>query len=1333
MNKEYYLGIDIGTNSVGFASTDTEYNLLKKGSKSIWGVRVFEETKTAVDRRIFRNNRRRLQRRKERIKLLEMLFSEEIYKVDQSFFIRLKESKLHKEDRSSKMEYDYTLFNDRDFNDKQYYEKYKTIAHLRKALIESDEKIDIRLIYLAIHNIIKNRGHFLFENLNDKKPTFKDVFDNLNIYLNNRFDFYFDYDKYDELEKIIKEDTKQKDKEKRLNQLFCINKKTDIQKSLLTSALSNGKFDLCKLFEDESLKGNNNKNLTLKLSEIEDDTLDKIPLSDEDKNIIVILKSIYDWSILENILKEDDYISFARVKIYEQHKEDLVILKKFVKENFDKSKYDEIFNNKLKNGYCNYVGHSKKGYIKKCSKQEFYKTIENLLKNATNKKSKEYLYISEKIEKNTFLPKQINKDNGIIPYQVNLFELKEILTNASKHYPFLLQKDNDGLTVQDKIISILKFKIPYYVGPLNEHSPYSWIKKYTDEKIYPWNFEKVVNIEESSEKFIRRMTNKCTYLSTEDVLAKNSLLYSEYMVLNEINNLRINDVKIGVEIKKRIFNEVFCTTKKVTPKKIKDFLIANGEMKKEDTLSGIDIDIKSSMASYINFKWLIDKYNDINLIDNIINYSVIFGNDKKILKSKITNKYGHLLDKEEIKKCCSYKYTGWGRLSKKFLTEITDVNKATGEILNIMDMLRETNNNLMELLSNNYNFLDKIKEENSLIDNNETILDKVNNLYVSPKIKRPIYQSLLIIKEIIKTQKNPPKKIFIEIAREKVDEKKRSKKRKQKLLELYKNIKKEYEGLYTQLEKTEDKEFNKIKLYLYYLQLGKCMYTANDINIENLMNASIYDRDHIYPQSKIKDDSFDNLVLVDRRANATKNNVFPIAREVQEKMSTFWYSLKQKGLMTEEKYKRLTRKTEFSEDELNVFVNRQLVETRQATKAVGQILKDIYPDIKIVYVKAGLVSDFRKKYDLLKCREVNDYHHAKDAYLNIVVGNVYDTEFTSKYYVKRIRNNEASLKKMFEYKVDGAWIVDKDKSINIVKNTMLKNNILFTRYSDTKRGQLFNQTIYPAHKNDNLLPLKKGLDINKYGGYDSKSVAYFMVVEHTSKKKRVRSMDFVYMYNKHEYKENPEKYCEEILGLVEPKVIIKQIKINTLFSLDGLYLHLSGKSKDSLLFKPAMQLILSYEEEKYIKKIANCVEKGEEYFKNNNDYILNQIEITKEKNIQLYNRLAYKIKNSKYIVVFTNIYNYMNESKDKFENSISLYEQCKILLETIKILQCNSTKGDFGALFNGKNNELGRIIVNKSTIFTKYNKVKIIYPSITGLYEQEVDLLGDDFIPKRRR
>jgi len=34
---EYYLGLDIGTNSIGYAVTDKSYNLLKMKREPMWG------------------------------------------------------------------------------------------------------------------------------------------------------------------------------------------------------------------------------------------------------------------------------------------------------------------------------------------------------------------------------------------------------------------------------------------------------------------------------------------------------------------------------------------------------------------------------------------------------------------------------------------------------------------------------------------------------------------------------------------------------------------------------------------------------------------------------------------------------------------------------------------------------------------------------------------------------------------------------------------------------------------------------------------------------------------------------------------------------------------------------------------------------------------------------------------------------------------------------------------------------------------------------------------------------------------------------------------------
>lgn len=67
MKKGYFLGLDIGTDSVGWAVTDTDYKLCKCNGKALWGVRLFESANTAEERRTFRTARRRLERRKQRI------------------------------------------------------------------------------------------------------------------------------------------------------------------------------------------------------------------------------------------------------------------------------------------------------------------------------------------------------------------------------------------------------------------------------------------------------------------------------------------------------------------------------------------------------------------------------------------------------------------------------------------------------------------------------------------------------------------------------------------------------------------------------------------------------------------------------------------------------------------------------------------------------------------------------------------------------------------------------------------------------------------------------------------------------------------------------------------------------------------------------------------------------------------------------------------------------------------------------------------------------------------------------------------------------------------
>ena len=161
---EYCIGLDIGTNSVGWAVIDEDYKLLRLCGKDGWGALLMDNAETAAGRRLARSARRRSERRKERIRLLRELFAPLIAPVDEKFFVRLDESSLHTGTGEFFRENRYNIF-DGEYTDKDYFrgKDTRTVYHLRKMLMETDKPADIRLVYLAVHHIVKYRGHFLLD------------------------------------------------------------------------------------------------------------------------------------------------------------------------------------------------------------------------------------------------------------------------------------------------------------------------------------------------------------------------------------------------------------------------------------------------------------------------------------------------------------------------------------------------------------------------------------------------------------------------------------------------------------------------------------------------------------------------------------------------------------------------------------------------------------------------------------------------------------------------------------------------------------------------------------------------------------------------------------------------------------------------------------------------------------------------------------------------------------------------------------------------------------------------------------------------------------------
>ena len=1295
---DYYIGLDVGTSSVGFAATDKEYNLKKHAGKSMWGVRIFDEGETAEARRVNRANRRRLARRNQRLELLNMIFDKEITSVDSGFFMRLKESFLCFDEKTKGTK--YSLFADKNFTDRDYLKKYPTIYHLRQELATVKEPHDVRLVYLAIRHILKNRGHFLFDVDSENSESFEKAFD---AFLESLYDIKnitLNIDSTKAYEIITRKASKS-DRVKELVAL-CNPDKTEkkaIEK--LFGLLVGGTSKLSDIFEVETTVG------SISFDMGDEKLLEAAEELGNDFDIIYNAKAVYDCLILEKITKGYSSISEYKIFEYEQHKSDVKLLKIFIKQELkDADLYKEIFVSKKEKlpNYSAYSGYKKGDQMCHATQEEFCKYLRSKLPKEYEMNDK-YSEILRKIQEGSFAPKLKTTENGVIPNSLHRSELVSIINNASTYLPFLNEVDSDGISVKEKIISIFDFKIPYYVGPLKGH----WAVK-DEGSIYPWNFENKVNLEKSAENFITKMTSACTYTG-EDVLPKNSLLYSEFEVLNEINNIKINGAPISVECKKKIYQDLFVkSNKKVTKKSIERYLMQNGLLGDGDLISGIDDNLKSQLTSYHKLKNIIAK-TSYEQTEEIIRRIVLFGDDKKLLRKYIESETD--LDEEDVKYILKQKFSDWGRLSKVFLNGIESVNRETGEVMTVIEMLRETNNNLMKLLSKEYSFKEQADEYKAhKLGIGGTPRQMVEALYVSPKIRRSIWQALRILDEIVDIERGAPKKIFIEVARENEDE--RTKKsneasrrsRKEQLLSWYKECKESSGMLYEKLSRETDESLRAKKLYLYYMQFGKCMYSGEPINLGELdktdgMGNLLYDIDHIYPRSKIKDDSFDNLVLVKSELNRKKTNVYPISGEVRAKMNGFWLMLKERGTISPKKYERLIRHTPLTMDELTSFVNRQLVETRQSTKAIAEVLKVIYPETKIVYSKAGNVSDFRKLYSFTKCRDINDHHHAKDAYLNIVVGNYFDTRFTAD-FMKNILTEEYSLnpETLYSRDVKGAFVSGENGTIATVRKTMAKNNVLFTVMPKEERGQLYDVTI--MKKGSGQVPIKNGLDIDKYGGYNKASGAYFALVEHEEKGKKIRTIEAVLIYQKNEYEKNPEAFARTY-WYNNAKVIIKRILMFSILEFDGIRYNLRGRADNRLLLSHTAQLSVDEEKTRYIKHVLR-------YIDDCKNKQANSSVITRENNLKIYDWYIEKIDTTLYHSILENIGCYLKEKRTAFLQ-YTVLEQCEVLKETLKAFQCNASLPSFSKTPIRKPKKMS------------CKEAYLINQSVTGIFETKINLL----------
>lgn len=1345
--KDYFLGLDIGTDSVGYAVTDEKYDLLKFKGEPMWGAHLFEEAKLNDERRAFRVARRRLDRRQQRIRLLQELFAKEIVKVDPHFYIRIKESALYPKDTT----YGASLFCDKELTDAVYNERYPTIHHLIMDLINDPSSHDVRLVYLALAWLVAHRGHFLNE---VSKENISEILKIENVY-EDLMSYFPDEKPWGDVDlaefgNILKKKVGVTTKRKELSLLLYGTPKVKkapaddpfpYDRDSIVNMLCGGKVAPKDLFMNEEYSDIDSFNL----SKSDDELAAPLTALGDDAELITRLKALYDWGILSNALPDGKYISKTKIAVYEEHKADLEALKFLIRKYVGKDGYNEMFRLNSNKVGVNYEAYAKGN----CARQEdFCKSVKSLLKGVTPEPedAEKFDRVMTKAENLTLCPKQVNSDNRVLPYQIYWIELKAILDNASKYLDFLTVSDEDGLTVCDKIMSIFEFRVPYYVGPLNRNAKNSWFERKAEGRITPWNFDKMVDHEASEQAFIDRMTNTCTYLPSEDVLPKMSLCYERFQMLNEINLITVCGRRIPVEVKQSIYNDLCMNKKRLTKKAIGEYLCNSNVCTREDleTLSGIDINIKSSLSSHMAFRSLISRgvltYDDAERIIKQRTYT----ESKARFIRWIEREYPSLSD-EDKRYISSLKFKDFGRLSRKLLDGIygTERDGGAGEAKTVLERMWNENVTLMELLSDRYTYSEAIESLNAEYfgENSISLDERLNEMYVSNSVKRPIIRTFDIIDDVVKATGNAPSKIFIEMARggNENEKGKRKNSRYKQILDLYATCDcEDVRELSRELENMGDAAETKLqsdRLFLYYMQLGKCMYTETPIELSQL-SSKLYDIDHIYPQSKVADDSIlNNKVLVLSTANADKGNKYPIASEIRHSRYGFWKGLLDKKLITEEKFKRLTRNTPFTDDEEWGFINRQLVETRQSTKVIATLLGEKYPDTRIVYVKARLASDFRHEFDLFKSRKVNDLHHAKDAYLNVVVGNVYNEKFTRQWFLKDHSDYSVNIRPLFTHPVtltDGRTVwngkCDLEKVIKAVRN---KNAIRLTRYSFCRRGGLFDQQ--PVAAKEGLVPLKAGLPTEKYGGYNKPVASFFVAVKYTvAKKTDLMIMPVELMFagkvlSDMEYaKDYAKRTISSIIGKevlnVEFPIGMRQIKIGTVFEFDGVYrAYITGKANGGKIIgiSTYIPIIVGYRWEKYIKHLEKLSEKKKEH--PGHIYSKEHDEVSPEENLELYDILTTKMQNAVYSKRPANPKDILIKGRNKFEE-LDIFDQTKVLLNIIstfgKLNGC-----DLSQIGGSSKSGVATLSSTVSNWKKSYTDVRIVDSTASGLYSSKSENL----------
>ncbi|MFA6796428.1 MAG: Cas9 endonuclease PAM-interacting domain-containing protein, partial [Bacilli bacterium] len=269
----------------------------------------------------------------------------------------------------------------------------------------------------------------------------------------------------------------------------------------------------------------------------------------------------------------------------------------------------------------------------------------------------------------------------------------------------------------------------------------------------------------------------------------------------------------------------------------------------------------------------------------------------------------------------------------------------------------------------------------------------------------------------------------------------------------------------------------------------------------------------------------------------------------------------------------------------------------------------------------------------------------------------------------------------------------------------------------------------------------------KYGGYNKPSTAYFFMVESLDKKgKKIVSIESMPVMFAERY-ERDENFAYKLMTgyfkLVEPKILVKKILINSLIKIGKTPCRIAGKSGDSLLIAHNIQWNVDQNTINYLhlleKYRSRQVEKKQFDFKHPLDKNINKFELnglpistesklklqvlSKEKNLQIYQKIQHQLSKEIYsgLSSLKKLRGIIGNGIEKFVE-LDIKSQVIVLFELINILKSNRTESDLLIIGGSKHN--GNLKISKKV--SKDKEIRIINQSVTGVYEKVEYITGKE-------